>query len=230
MARVAVLDDYEGVALEMADWSALAPDCRVQVFRDHLIDRDALTDRLRDFEIVTCMRERTPFRRDLLERLPNLRLLVTTGMRNAAIDVEAATDLGVLVCGTAGGPESPPAELTWGLILALVRHIPREDAATRAGHWGTTVGMSLEKRGLGVLGLGRLGAKVARGGVAFEMSVIAWSENLTAERAAQCGATLVTRDELFARSDILTIHGQLSERTLGLAGARELSLMRPPAE
>ena len=210
MARVAVLDDYQGVALEMADWSALAPDCRVQVFRNHLADRDALADRLRDFDIVTCMRERTPFRRDLLERLPNLRLLVTTGMRNAAIDVEAA-------------------KLTWGLILALVRHIPREDAATRRGHWGTTVGMSLENRVLGVLGLGRLGAKVARVGVVFEMSVIAWSQNLTAERAAQCGATLVTRDELFARSDILTIHVQLSARTRGLVGARELSLMQPTA-
>jgi len=229
MPRVAILDDYHGVALEMADWSALAPDCRVQVFRDHLTDRDALADRLRDFDVVTCMRERTPFRRDLLERLPNLRLLVTTGMRNAAIDVEAATDLGVLVCGTAGGPESPPAELTWGLILALVRHIPREDAATRRGHWGTTVGMSLENRVLGVLGLGRLGAKVARVGATFEMSVIAWSQNLTAERAAQCGATLVTKDELFARSDILTIHVQLSERTRGLVGARELSLMQPTA-
>src|SRR2546426_5014615 len=229
MARVAVLDDYQGVALEMADWSVLPPACRVEVFRDHLTDLDALADRLRDFEIVTCMRERTPFRRDLLERLPNLRLLVTTGMRTAAIDVEAATDLGVLVCGTAGGPESPPAELTWGLILALVRHIPREDAATRRGHWGTTVGMSLENRVLGVLGLGRLGTTVARVGLAFEMSVIAWSRNLTAERAAQCGATLVTRDELFARSDILTIHVQLSARTRGLVGARELHLMQPTA-
>src|SRR2546425_11351940 len=218
MTHIAVLDDYQGVALQMADWSVLPSDCQVQVFRDHLSDRDALVERLRAFEVVTCMRERTPFPRDLLERLPSLRLLVTTGMRNAAIDVEAATDLGVLVCGTAGGPESPPAELAWGLILALVRHIPREDAATRRGHWGTTVGMSLGKRGLGVLGLGRLGAKVARVGVAFEMSVIAWSQNLTAERAAQCGATLVTRDELFARSDILTIHVQLSERTRGLVG------------
>src|SRR5206468_1483096 len=159
MARVAVLDDYQGVALEMADWSALTPDCRVQVFRDHLTDLDALAQRLRDFEVVTCMRERTPFRRDLLARLPNLRLLVTTGMRNAAIDLAAATDLGVLVCGTGGGPDSPPAELTWGLILALVRHIPREDAATRHGHWGVTVGMSLENKVLGVLGLGRLGSK-----------------------------------------------------------------------
>jgi phosphoglycerate dehydrogenase-like enzyme len=229
MQSVAILDDYHGVALAMADWSALAPDCRVQVFRDHLTDLDALADRLREFEIVTCMRERTPFRRDLLERLPNLRLLVTTGMRNAAIDLQAATDLGVLVCGTAGGPESPPAELTWGLILALVRHIPRENAATRLGHWGTTVGMSLEHRVLGVLGLGRLGATVARVGVAFGMSVIAWSQNLTAERAAQCGAALVTRDELFTRSDILTIHVQLSERTQGLVGERELGSMKRTA-
>jgi phosphoglycerate dehydrogenase-like enzyme len=229
MPRVAVLDDYQGVALEMADWSVLPSDCQVQVFRDHLTDLDALVERLRDFEVVTCMRERTPFGRDLLERLPNLRLLVTTGMRNAAIDLAAATDLGVLVCGTAGGPDSPPAELTWGLILALVRHIPREDAATRHGHWGVTVGMSLENKVLGVLGLGRLGAKVARVGVAFEMSVIAWSQNLTAERAAQCGATLVTKDELFASSDILTIHVQLSARTRGLVGVRELRSMKPTA-
>jgi phosphoglycerate dehydrogenase-like enzyme len=229
MPRVAILDDFQGVALQMADWSVLAPDCRVEVFRDHLTDLDALANRLRDFEIVTCMRERTPFRRDLLERLPNLRLLVTTGMRNAAIDLQAATEQGVVVCGTAGGPESPPAELTWGLILALVRHIPHEDAVTRVGRWGTTVGMSLENRTLGVLGLGRLGATVARVGVAFQMSVIAWSQNLTAERAAQCGATLVTKDELFTRSDIVTLHVQLSERTRGLVGTRELALMKPTA-
>jgi phosphoglycerate dehydrogenase-like enzyme len=229
MRKVAVLDDYQGVALQMADWSALAPECQIEVFRDHLSDLDALAARLRDFEIVTCMRERTPFGRDLLERLPDLRLLVTTGMRNAAIDVKAATDLGIVVCGTSGGPESPPAELTWGLILALVRHIPAEDAATRRGRWGTTVGMCLEHRVLGVLGLGKLGARVARVGVAFEMSVIAWSENLTAEQAARCGATLVTKDELLARSDILTIHVQLSARTRGLVGARELALMKPTA-
>jgi phosphoglycerate dehydrogenase-like enzyme len=229
MPRVAILDDYQGVALEMADWSVLPPDCHVQVFRDHLSDREALVERLKDFEVVTCMRERTPFPRDLLERLPNLRLLVTTGMRNAAIDLQAATDLGVLVCGTAGGPDSPPAELTWGLILALLRHIPREDAATRAGHWGVSLGMCLAGKVLGILGLGRLGTKVARVGVAFDMSVIAWSQNLTAERAAQCGATLVTKDELFARSDILSVHVQLSARTRGLVGARELRLMKPTA-
>jgi phosphoglycerate dehydrogenase-like enzyme len=229
MRRVAVLDDYQGVALQMADWSVLASECRVEVFRDHLSDLRALAERLREFEIVTCMRERTPFRRDLLTRLPNLRLLVTTGMRNAAIDLEAAGDLGVVVCGTSGGPESPPAELTWGLILALVRHIPREDAATRAGHWGTTVGMSLGNRVLGVLGLGRLGATVAKVGGAFGMSVIAWSQNLTAEKAAQCGTRLVTKDELFSRSDIVSIHVQLSERTRGLVGARELGLMKRTA-
>jgi phosphoglycerate dehydrogenase-like enzyme len=229
MRRVAVLDDYQGVALQMADWSVLASECRVEVFRDHLSDLTALGERLREFEIVTCMRERTPFRRDLLTRLPNLRLLVTTGMRNAAIDLEAAGDLGVVVCGTSSGPESPPAELTWGLILALVRHIPREDAATRAGHWGTTVGMSLGNRVLGVLGLGRLGATVAKVGGAFGMSVIAWSQNLTAEKAAQCGTRLVTKDELFSRSDIVSIHVQLSERTRGLVGARELGLMKRTA-
>jgi phosphoglycerate dehydrogenase-like enzyme len=229
MRRVAVLDDYQGVALQMADWSVLDSECRVEVFRDHLSDVEALAHRLGDFEIVTCMRERTPFGRDLLTRLPSLRLLVTTGMRNAAIDLKAATDQGVLVCGTTGGPEGPPAELTWGLILALVRHIPREDIETRAGRWGTTIGMSLANRVLGVLGLGRLGAMVARVGGAFGMNVIAWSQNLTAEKAAQCGATLCTKDELFRRSDIVTIHVQLSERTRGLVGARELGLMKRTA-
>jgi phosphoglycerate dehydrogenase-like enzyme len=229
MPRVAILDDYQRVALQMADWSVLPADCQVQVFRDHLTELDALVQRLRDFEVITCMRERTPFGRDLLQRLPNLRLLVTTGMRNAAIDLKAATELGILVCGTAGGPDAPPAELTWALILALVRHLPQEDVATRAGHWGTTVGMSLESKVLGILGLGRLGSKVAKVGLAFEMSVIAWSQNLTAERAAQHGATLVSKDELFARSDILSIHVQLSARTRGLVGARELGLMKPTA-
>ena len=229
MTQVAVLDDYQGVALQMADWSGLSAHCQVRVFRDHLTDRDALVGRLRDFEVVTCMRERTPFPRDLLERLPGLRLLVTTGMRNAAIDLEAATALGIMVCGTAGGPEAPPAELTWGLILALVRHIPRENIAIREGHWGVTLGMSLEGKVLGVLGLGRLGGKVATVGVAFGMSVIAWSQNLTAERATQYGATLVTKDELFTRSDIVTIHVQLSARTRGLVSARELRLMKPTA-
>ena len=156
MPQVAILDDYQGVALQMADWDTLPETCKVQVFRDHLSEPDALVERLCEFEIITCMRERTPFPRALLERLPGLRLLVTTGMRNAAIDVQAATDLGIVVCGTGSGPSAPPAELTWGLILALIRHIPQEDAGVRAGHWGVSLGMSLEGKVLGVLGLGRL--------------------------------------------------------------------------
>ena len=229
MTNIAVLDDYQGVSQQLADWSILPEGCNVQVFRDHLSDLDAVAERLREFEVVCAMRERTPFPRELLERLPNLRLLVTTGMRNASIDTEAATDLGVLVCGTDGGPTNPPAELNWGLILALARHIHQEDSATRAGHWGTTLGPSLEGKVLGVLGLGRLGAAVAKVGVAFEMSVIAWSRNLTQERAAQHGAILVSKDELFRQSDIVSVHVQLSERTLGLVGARELALMKPTA-
>jgi phosphoglycerate dehydrogenase-like enzyme len=229
MTSIAVLDDYQGVSQQLADWSILPEGCVVQVFRDHLSDLDAVAERLREFEVVCAMRERTPFPRELLERLPNLRLLVTAGMRNASIDTEAATDLGVLVCGTDGGPTNPPAELNWGLILALARHIHQEDAATRRGHWGTTLGPSLEGKVLGVLGLGRLGAAVAKVGVAFEMSVIAWSQNLTQERAAQHGATLVSKDELFQQSDVVSVHVQLSERTLGLVGARELALMKPTA-
>ena len=229
MTSIAVLDDYQGVSQQLADWSILPEGCNVQVFRDHLGDLDAVAERLREFEVVCAMRERTPFPRELLERLPNLRLLVTTGMRNASIDTEAATNLGVLVCGTDGGPTNPPAELNWGLILALARHIHQEDAATRRGHWGTTLGPSLEGKVLGVLGLGRLGAAVAKVGVAFEMTVIAWSQNLTQERAAQHGATLVSKDELFQQSDVVSVHVQLSERTLGLVGARELALMKPTA-
>jgi phosphoglycerate dehydrogenase-like enzyme len=226
--RVAVLDDYQGVALTMADWSVLAPDARVEVFRDHLADEAAVARRLQDYEVVVAMRERTPFTRTLLQRLPKLKLLVTTGLRNAAIDLAAAQDLGVLVCGTRG-LGYPTAELTWGLILALVRHIPAEDRATRAGHWQVSVGSGLSGKVLGVLGLGKLGGQVARVGRAFEMPVLAWSQNLTAERAAECGATLVGKDELLARSDVVTIHLVLGARTRGLLGARELALMKPTA-
>ena len=229
MTNIAVLDDYQGVSQQLADWSLLPSDSQVQVFHDHLSEMDAVVGRLHPFEVVCAMRERTPFPRELLERLPNLRLLVTTGMRNAAIDLEAATDCGVLVCGTDGGPTNPPAELTWGLILSLARHIHQEDTATRAGHWGTTLGPSLEGKILGVLGLGRLGAAVAKVGIAFEMSVIAWSQNMTQGVAAQHGATLVTKDELFRQSDIVSVHVQLSQRTTGLVGTRELALMKRTA-
>ena len=228
MAKVAVLDDYQGVALQMANWGLLPESTQVQVFADHLESPDGVAERLREFEVVAAMRERTPFPRALLERLPRLRLLVTTGMRNASIDLDAATDLGIVVCGT-GGLGYPTAELTWGLILSLTRHIPWEDAATRQGRWQTTVGIGLHGKVLGVLGLGRLGSQVAAIGGAFGMSVIAWSQNLTAEKAVELGATLVTKDELFARSDVLSIHLQLSQRTVGLVGSRELGLMKPTA-
>ncbi|MCZ6615497.1 MAG: D-2-hydroxyacid dehydrogenase family protein [Chloroflexi bacterium] len=212
----------------MADWGGLPADTEVQVFRDHLAETDALARRLEGFDVVALMRERTPIGLELFQRLPVLRLLVTTGMRNASIDLDAATDHGVLVCGT-GGLGYPTAELTWGLILALVRHVAEENAAMRQGRWQLTVGTGLQGKVLGVLGLGRLGSQVATIGAAFGMSTIAWSQNLTAERAIQFGATLVKRDELFALSDILSIHLQLSDRTRGLVGSREIGMMKPTA-
>ena len=228
MPRVAILDDYQNVAMKMADWSSLPPDVSAEAFSDHLADEDALARRLAPFEIVVAMRERSPFPRSLFGRLPNLKLLVTTGMRNAAIDLDAAADFGVIVCGT-NGLAQPTAELTWALILALARRIPVEDAATRRGAWQVSVGEGVHGKTLGAMGLGRLGSQVARVGAAFGMNVIAWSQNLTAERAADCGAALVSKDELLAESDFLTIHLILSRRTRGLVGARELSLMKPSA-
>ncbi len=228
MTRIAILDDYQGVALSMADWDSLPDGCRVEVFHDHLADTAAVAERLRDFEVVCIMRERTPFRQGLLSRLPNLKLLVTTGMRNASVDVQAARAQGVTVCGTAGSAHTTP-ELTWGLILALQRHICTEDRAMKAGGWQTTVGRGLAGTTLGLLGLGRLGSEVARIGQAFRMNLIAWSENLTAERAAGLGAACVGKDELFRQSDVLSIHTLLSGRTRGLVGARELGLMKPSA-
>ncbi len=228
MLRVAVLDDYQDVARKMTDWSVLPADVEVAVFRDHLTDQAAVAKRLKDFDIVMAMRERTPFPRTLLEQLSRLQLLTTTGMRNAAIDMQAAADCKVLVCGT-GGILYPTAELTWGLILSLLRHIPDEDQATRAGSWQVSMGLGLNGKTLGLMGLGRLGSEVARVGNAFQMDVIAWSQNLTAERAAERGATLVSKDELLARADILSIHLVLSARSRGLIGHQELNRMKPTA-
>ena len=228
MARVAILDDYQHVARRMADWSTLPAGTDVVVFADHLKDAGAVAARLADFEAVVAMRERTAFPRALLERLPKLKLLVTTGMRNASIDVAAATARGIVVCGTAGLPY-PTAELTWGLILALVRRIPAEDRATREGRWQISCGLGLNGKTLGVIGLGGLGSRVAKVGRAFEMDVIAWSQNLTEARAAEVGAKQVAKDELLARADVASIHLVLSDRTRGLIGARELSLMKRTA-
>ena len=223
---VAILDDYQAVAQQMADWSQLPPDINVQFFHDHIADEDALVDRLKNFQVVMGMRERTPFPRSVLDRLPELRLLVTAGMGNAVFDIPAATELGIVVTGT-GGVGEGPTELTWGLILALARRIPQEDRLTREGNWGTTVGIGLKDKTLGLLGLGHIGSLVGKVGAALGMNIIAWSQNLTPERAAECGATLVNKDTLFKESDVLSVHVQLSDRTRGLVGAKELSLMKP---
>ena len=223
--RVAILDDYQGAALRFGDWDAVRAKADVTAYSNHLAEDADLVDRLGDAEIVVAMRERTPFSRTLLERLPNLRLLITTGMRNASIDMEAARDAGVTVCGTRG-LGYPTAELTWGLILALMRRIPREHAAIRAGDWQIDLGEGLQGKTLGLLGLGRLGSQVARVGVAFGMEVLAWSENLTAARTDEVGVSLAaSKAELLERSDVATIHLVLSDRTRGLIGARELGLM-----
>ena len=227
--KVAVLDDYQSVAADMADWSSLPAGIDVTYFSDHLSDEDALAERLADFDIVMGMRERTPFPRTLLERLPALRCLITTGGGNASFDLEAATDLGITVCATPGAGEGP-TELTWGLILGILRQIPQEDRATRQdGKWGIHVGASLQSKTLALLGLGHIGSLVARVGNAFGMRIIAWSQNLTAERAAECGATLVDKDTLFAEGDIVSVHVRLSDRTRGLVGAHEIGLMKPSA-
>jgi phosphoglycerate dehydrogenase-like enzyme len=224
--RVAILDDYQGVALSLGDWGSLG--ASVESFRDHVADDDALVARLEGFDVVVAMRERTPFTRARLERLPALKLLVTTGMANASIDLEAARSRGVVVCGTAGSA-APTVELTWALILAVARRVCAEDARIRAGGWQQELGFELSGRTLGVVGLGRLGSAVAAIGQAFGMSVIAWSQNLDAARAAELGVSAVEKLELFARADVVTVHVRLSERTIGLVGAAELAAMRPSA-
>lgn len=228
MTKIALLDDYQGIAMDMANWSSLPNGTDVIAFRDHLDNEDALAERLADFDIVMAMRERTPFTATLLPRLPKLKLIVTAGMRNASIDLAAATSAGVMVCGT-GGQSHPTPELTWGLILSLMRQIPREDQATRNGDWQQTVGLGLSGRTLGLCGLGRLGGIVAKVGLAFNMNVIAWSQNLTDERAAEVGVTRVSKEGLLSQSDVLSIHLVLGDRTRGLIGASELSLMKSSA-
>jgi phosphoglycerate dehydrogenase-like enzyme len=226
--RVAVLDDYQDVAREFGDWNRLGDRAEVTAFTDHVDDADVLVERLVGYDVVVAMRERTAFPRAVLERLPRLRLLVTTGMANAVIDVAAAHGQDVTVCGTASLPTGT-AELTWGLILALVRHIPAESQRVRSGGWQSTVGGDLAGSTLGVMGVGRMGAQVAAVGRAFGMNVVAWSQNLRPEQASAVGARAVTMDELLSGSDVVTVHLKLSDRTRGLIGAAELRSMRPEA-
>ncbi|RBY97940.1 D-2-hydroxyacid dehydrogenase family protein [Blastococcus sp. TF02-8] len=228
MTRIAVLDDYQSIAAEFCDWSRVPGEVEVVAFTEHLGDEDAVAAALQGFQVVVAMRERTEFRRSLLERLPDLRLLVTTGMRNKSIDVAAAAEHGITVCGT-GSNATATVELAWALILAAVRHIPAEDAAVRAGGWQQTIGTDLAGARLGVVGLGRLGSRVAAIGQAFGMDVVAWSQNLTDGRAAEVGVRRVERDELFATADVITIHLLLSKRTRGLIGADDLALMKHTA-
>ncbi len=228
MAKIAILDDFQNVALTMGDWSRLQPAHQITVFDRPLIGVDAVAAALADFEIVSIMRERTPFPRALFEKLPKLKLLVTTGLRNASVDVKAAAERGVTVCGTDGGNHAT-AELAMGIILGLARNFHVELANVREGRWQTTVGQDLRGRTLGLVGLGRLGSALAGYGQAFGMTTIAWSQNLSPEKAAAQKCAAVSKDELFQRSDFISVHLVLSDRSRGLIGARELSLMKPTA-
>ena len=230
--RLSILDDYQGVALDMADWSPIrARGVEIAVERHPFVDEDSTVRALADSEIVAAMRERTAFPKSLVGRLPKLKLLITTGMRNASLDMAALKDRGVTVCGTGGpgGGNEDTAELAWGLILSAARRISEDHQLMRLGGWQTRIGHRVAGKTLGLLGLGRLGSAVARVGLAFRMKAIAWSQNLTAERAAEHGVERVEKDELFRRSDILSAHLVLSARSRGLVGAREIGLMKPSA-
>ena len=227
--RCAVLDDYQNVAMQTADWSPVAKDVEIEVFHRPLGDEAGVIRALQKFSIVCLMRERTLFSKAVFEGLPELRLLVTTGMRNAAIDLAAARERKITVCGTESTGH-PTAELAFGLMLELARKIGHENARLKAGAWWQeTIGIDLLGKTLGIVGLGRLGSRAAAIGRAFGMQLIAWSQNLTQEKAREAGATRVEKDELFRRADFITIHLQLSPRTHGLVGAKELGLMKPSA-
>lgn len=229
MVKAAILDDYQNVALKLADWSPVTKDVEVKVFNAPIGDDDAVIKALQGFAIVNMMRERTPFNRKVIEGLPDLKLLITTGARNASIDLKACAERGVTVCGT-GGFGNPTAAIAVGLMLELTRRIGFENARMHAGElWQTTVGYDVEGKTLGVLGLGKLGQRVAGVARALGMKVIAWSQNLTPEKAKDAGADYVSKDDLFRNADVLSIHVVLSDRSRGLVGARELGLMKKTA-
>ena len=226
--QVGVIDDYQDAAREFGPWAELAGRADVTIFNDHVTDASALTERLAPFDVIVATRERTRFPSALLHRLPRLRLLVSTGMGTAHIDLAAARELGITVSGT-GGRGDPPAELTWALILGLARHVAEEDAGIRAGRWVQTVGTDLAGATLGVIGLGHLGLQVARIGQAFGMRVIAWSQNLDPAVASAAGVAAVSKEELLRGADVVTIHVRLSERTTGLISGTDLALLKPTA-
>jgi phosphoglycerate dehydrogenase-like enzyme len=224
--KVAILDDYQNIALSMADWSPLDGRATLTVFNDHIAGREALLERLRPFDVVCAMRERTPFSRDIIDHLPNLKLIASTGAANASIDLDAAAARGIEVRHT-GYSSTPTIEFTWALILAMMRNIPAENRSLKEGGWQVGLGTELAGKTLGLLGLGRVGSAVGGIGRAFRMNVIAWSQNLTRERAEEKGVQLVDKDTLFSTSDVLTVHLRLSERTRHLVGEKELAQMKP---
>ncbi|RAU44667.1 MULTISPECIES: D-2-hydroxyacid dehydrogenase family protein [unclassified Pseudomonas] len=226
--NVAVIDDWQGVAQAAADWTVLEPIARVSFLHDYPADTATLATRLKDFDVVCVMRERTLFDEALLSRLPGLKLLVTGGMRNAALDLKAAARLGITVVGTDSYKYAAP-ELTWALIMGVTRNLVEEANSLRAGHWQIGIGSDLYGKTLGIVGLGSIGQKIARYAQAFDMNVIAWSENLTAERAAEHGATYVSKAELFEQSDIISVNLVLSDRSRGLVDAESLNRMKPTA-
>jgi len=228
--RCAILDDYQNVALASADWSRLGDRVAVEVFNEHLDTADEVVAALAGFDILCLMRERTALPAAVLARLPNLKLILTTGMRNVAIDVAAANARGIVVCGAGMGNGMPTAELVFAHILEFTRRVGSEDARLKAGGaWQATIGTELNGKTLGLVGLGKLGQRVARIAEAFGMDVTAWSQNLTPEKCAEVGVRYLSRDELFATADFISIHVQLSDRTRGLIGANELGRMKPTA-
>jgi D-3-phosphoglycerate dehydrogenase len=229
MVRAAILDDYQNVAMGMTDWSPIAKDVEIQVFNKPFGSQDEAIKALQGFAVVVGMRERTPFPRKVIEALPDLKLLITTGARNNSFDVKACADRGVTVCGT-GAAGSPTTGIAFGLMLELTRRIGFENARLKAGApWQTTIGRDLEGLTLGILGLGKLGQRSAAVGRAFGMKTIAWSQNLTEEKAKAAGADYVSKDDLFRNADFVTIHLVLSDRSRGLVGAKELGLMKKSA-
>jgi phosphoglycerate dehydrogenase-like enzyme len=227
--RCAILDDYQNVVLNVTDWSKVAGDLDIKVFNEHLGGPDNVVKALQGFNVVCAMRERTPFPRAVIEKLPDLKLLITTGLRNASIDVAAAKERGVVVCGTPS-VGNPTSGIAIGLMLELTRRIGYENARMKAGvPWQSTIGMDLEGQTLGVLGLGKLGTRTANIAKAFGMKVIAWSQNLTPEKCKEADVEYVSKEDLFRQADFITIHVILSQRSRGLVGAKEIALMKPTA-
>lgn len=228
MIRIAILDDYQGVAMECADWSSLPDGCNTTTFGEALGSEGAIANALKDFEVIIGMRERTPFPESLIKKLPNLKLLITTGLRNRSFDIAAANAQGVIVCGTASQP-SPAAELTWGLVLSLFKQIPMENAVMHSGGWQKAFPATMYEKTIGVVGLGKLGSRIAAYAKVFGMEVLAWSPNLTQERADEHNATAVSKEALFADSDLVTIHMPLIPASRRLVTSKDLNLMKPTA-